>query len=381
MRKQILIVPVFLFLFSVIFQSSMAQNAAPAEWATCAACHTIGKGKLIGPDLKGVSERHEEAWLYSFIKSSQTMINNGDPVAVQLFEEHNKIPMPDNNFTDDQIKGILDYIDNYVEAAPVEGATTEAAGEVHEVDAALDMHKKIYGPGNTWPTFIIFLILLIVAIIDLGITKIIKAKFIHIVIILVSLFVLGELTYVEAKALGRQQGYSPDQPVWFSHKVHAGQNKIDCMYCHTSANDSKSAGIPSTAVCMNCHNVVKKGTQTGEEEIAKVLESWKTGKPIEWVRVHNLPDHVWFSHAQHVNAGKRDCQECHGPVEEMDRVEQVASLGMGWCIHCHRNTEVQFEGNGFYKEYVKYHEEINAGTRSKVTVDDIGGNNCQTCHY
>jgi hypothetical protein len=224
-------------------------------------------------------------------------------------------------------------------------------------------------------------LLFFVALIDLGFTKIIKAKFIHIIIILVSLFVVGELTYVEAKALGRQQGYSPDQPVWFSHKVHAGQNKIDCMYCHSTANDSKNAGIPSTAVCMNCHNVVKKGAVTGEEEITKVIESWNTGKPIEWVRVHNLPDHVWFSHAQHVNAGKRECQECHGAVEEMDRIEQVASLGMGWCIQCHRNTEVQFEANGFYKEYVKYHEEINAGTRTRVTVDDIGGNNCQTCHY
>ena len=381
MRKQILFVPVFLFLFSIFFQSSMAQNAAPAEWATCAACHTIGKGKLIGPDLKGVMERHEEAWLYSFIKSSQTMVNNGDPAAVKVFEEYNKIPMPDNNLTDDQIKGILDYIVNYEEAAPVEEVSTTSADEEHEVEAALEMHQKIYGPGNTWPTFIIFVILLIVAIIDLGITKIIKAKFIHIVIILVSLFVVGELTYVEAKALGRQQGYSPDQPVWFSHKVHAGQNKIDCLYCHSSANDSKSAGIPGTAVCMNCHNVVKSGKITGEKEIAKVIESWNTGKPVEWVRVHNLPDHVFFSHAQHVNAGKRQCQECHGAVEEMDRIEQVNSLGMGWCIHCHRNTEVQFEGNGFYKEYVKYHEEIKAGTRSKVTVDDIGGNNCQTCHY
>ena len=153
------------------------------------------------------------------------------------------------------------------------------------------------------------------------------------------------------------------------------------MYCHTTANDSKSAGIPGINVCMNCHNVVKKGKQTGEEEIAKVIESWNTGKPIKWVRVHNLPDHVWFSHAQHVNAGKRECEECHGAVDEMDRVVQVESLGMGWCIHCHRRTEVQFEGNGFYKEYIRFHEEIKSGNRSRVTVDDIGGDNCQICHY
>jgi len=112
-----------------------------------------------------------------------------------------------------------------------------------------------------------------------------------------------------------------------------------------------------------------------------VIDSWNTGKPIEWVRVHNLPDHVFFNHSQHVNAGKRECEECHGPVEEMDRLAQVEDLSMGWCLDCHRKTEVQFNDNGFYKKYVRFHEELNSGKRSKVTVDDIGGNNCQTCHY
>jgi len=383
MRNKIIIF-FALFIFSIFLSVSLqAQNEAPPEWAVCGACHTIGKGKLIGPDLKGVTERREETWLLSFIKSSQTMVNNGDPVAVQLFEEHNKIPMPDNNFTDEQIKGLLTYIQNYDEAAvaAVQPESATAEEEHAEVDQTLQMHQETYGPGNTRPTFIVFIILFFIAIIDLLFTKIIKAKFIHIIIILVSIFVVGELVYVEAKALGRQEGYSPDQPVWFSHKVHAGQNKIDCLYCHTTANDSKSAGIPGINVCMNCHNVVKKGKQTGEEEIAKVIESWNTGKPIKWVRVHNLPDHVWFSHAQHVNAGKRECEECHGAVEEMDRVVQAESLGMGWCIHCHRRTEVQFEGNGFYEEYIRFHEEIKSGNRSRVTVDDIGGNNCQICHY
>ncbi len=132
---------------------------------------------------------------------------------------------------------------------------------------------------------------------------------------------------------------------------------------------------------MNCHKVVKTGKQTGTAEIDKVLESWNTGKPIEWVRVHNLPDHVWFSHAQHVNAGKRQCNECHGPVEEMDRIVQTESLGMGWCIGCHRRTEVQFKENGFYDKYVQYHKDLESGKRRRITVDDIGGNNCQTCHY
>lgn len=388
MRKSKILIPVLLFCFSFVFQALQAQNQAPPEWAVCAACHTIGKGKLIGPDLKGVTERHDKDWLYSFIRSSQTMIKNGDPVAVKLFEEYNKIPMPDNNFTDEQIEGLLTYIENYDEsAAAATPAATQETGDGHaegtsyeEASPGLKGHTT-YGPGNTQPTFIVFIILIFIAIIDLVFTRIIKAKFIHIIILLVSFFVIGEIVYVEAKALGRQEGYSPDQPVWFSHKVHAGQNKIDCKYCHTSVMDSKSAGIPGVGVCMNCHNVVKTGKITGTEEIAKVVEAWNTGKPIEWVRVHNLPDHVWFSHAQHVNAGQRECEECHGPVETMDRIVQVQNLGMGWCINCHRTTDVKFKENNFYKEYVNFQDQMKAGERSRVTVDEIGGNNCQSCHY
>jgi cytochrome c2 len=384
MRNRIIFTPLFLF-FIIFSLTTAAQNQPPVEYTVCSACHTIGKGKLIGPDLKGVNDRHDEAWLISFIKSSQTMVKNGDPVAVKLFEENNKIPMPDNNLTDDQIRGILTYIKNYDETAVTSTTTAEkpksdvpASGQD---DSSLKMQKQKYGPGNTRPTFIIFFVLFLIALIDLTFTKIIKAYFVHVIIIFVSIFVLGEIVYVEAKELGRQQGYSPDQPVWFSHKVHATQNQINCLYCHSTAMESKSAGFPSTAVCMNCHNVVKKGKITGEVEIAKVVNSWNTKKPIEWVRVHNLPDHVWFSHAQHVNVGKRQCQECHGKVEEMDKIVQVENLGMGWCVNCHRNTNVQFKENEFYKEFAKYQEEIKAGTRSRVTVDDIGGNNCQLCHY
>lgn len=384
MKKNIFIFSILFISFFLFLDNLFAQNQAPAEWATCGACHSIGKGKIVGPDLKGVTERREEAWLISFIKSSQTMVREGDPIAVQVFEEHNKIPMPDNPFTDEQIKGILAYIVNYdevTEAAAQAETVTEATDEHAEVDQAISKHEEKYDTGTTQPTFIIFLILLFVAIIDLVFTKIIRAKFIHIIIILVAIFVVGEIVYVEAKALGRQQGYSPDQPIWFSHQVHSGQNKIDCLYCHSTSDESKSAGIPGTAVCMNCHNVVKNGTITGTEEIAKILESYESGKPIEWVRVHNLPDHVWFSHAQHVNAGKRECEECHGLVEEMDRLAQVEDLSMGWCISCHRRTEVQFEANEFYEEYIRFHEEIKSGKRTRVTVDDIGGNNCQICHY
>jgi mono/diheme cytochrome c family protein len=383
-----LFIPILLLAgFLLFFQPLHGQNVAPPEWQQCVACHVMGK-RLIGPDLIGITERRSEEWLASFIRNSQAMIEAGDPDAVQVWEEHNRVPMQSFDFTDEQIKAILDFIRNFDPAQPIVIATSpEAEKAVAEQMAASErldeflFESKRYGPGNTQPTFIIFLVLILLSVIDLGFTRVIKVKFVHIIVLLVSFFVVGEIVYVEAKAIGRQQGYSPDQPVQFSHKVHAGQNKIDCLYCHHTAETSKSAGIPTTQLCMNCHNVVKTGTVTGEVEIAKVLESWETGIPIEWVRVHNLPDHVWFSHAQHVNVGNRDCQECHGPVEKMDRITQVHDLSMGWCLDCHRQGEVQFESNSFYKDYVSFHEEMKAGIRARVTVEDIGGTNCHTCHH
>lgn len=103
--------------------------------------------------------------------------------------------------------------------------------------------------------------------------------------------------------------------------------------------------------------------------------------PIEWTRIHNLPDHVYFNHAQHVSVGKVECQTCHGPVEEMEVLAQYAPLSMGWCINCHRQTEVQFDDNEYYTSYVNYHEQLGEGSREKVTVEDIGGLECQKCHY
>ncbi len=383
MKHKLFIIPFSFVLAFFLFFTVKAQDAPP-EWSVCGACHTIGKGRLVGPDLKGVNDKYEEAWLISFIRSSQTMVKSGDKDAVKIFDEY-KIPMPDNaNLTDDQIKGILSYIKNYKEpeAKPAETTPAATGGESSTTTATtVTSPQETYGPGNTKATFYIFLVLLFVSLIDLGFTRVLKAKFIHYIIILTALFVIGEIVYVEAAQLGRQQGYSPDQPVWFSHKVHAGQNKIDCLYCHNTAMESKNAGIPGTDVCMNCHNVVKTGTQTGDVEIGKVLESWETKEPIQWIRVHNLPDHVYFNHAQHVNAGKRECEECHGYVEEMDKVAQVNDLGMGWCIDCHRRTNVQFEENDYYDNFTKYHQEIKDGTRAVVTVEDIGGTDCSACHY
>lgn len=282
------------------------------------------------------------------------------------------------------------------------------------------------------------------------------------ILVFVLVLVGGYTTVNKAIGLGRQQGYAPSQPIKFSHKLHAGKHGIDCQYCHDGARRSKHSVIPATNTCINCHANVQKGPEHGTAEILKVYaasgfnpvanqnpyenylpadldaetrtrvyRSWLKkmmkddlkkdekgtkrlietqlasiqtmfNKPVEWVRIHNLPDHVYFNHAQHVSVGKIKCQTCHGKVEEMDIVKQHAPLSMGWCINCHRQTEVQFrdgldkgkrspyEGEGNqanayysedYKYYEKYHEELKAGDRKGVTVEEIGGLECQKCHY
>lgn len=248
----------------------------------------------------------------------------------------------------------------------------------------------------------------------------------------------GYLTVSSAIDLGRQQGYQPIQPIKFSHKTHAGTQQIDCQYCHDGARRSKHSVIPAANTCMNCHRAIKVGSTYGTAEISKIYASigydpsrdlyipdyedmsnedilevyrkWITAEgdtddvegqleaieaaltdkelgddkiagPINWTRVYNLPDHVYYNHSQHVNVGGLECQTCHGPVEEMDVVKAHVPLSMGWCVNCHRETEVQFAGNEYYKDYELYHEQLKDGTRTGVTVEEIGGLECQKCHY
>jgi hypothetical protein len=229
--------------------------------------------------------------------------------------------------------------------------------------------------------FIGLLVIIILVSIDLTTKKILRFKAIHLVIILVATYFVIEMVAQEAIALGRSEGYAPLQPVKFSHQVHAGQNKTDCLYCHHTAEKSKSAGIPSVSLCMNCHLVVREGTRSGAFEINKIWEAMNDSVSIEWTRVHRLPDHVYFSHAQHVGAGKLDCQECHGPVEEMHLLRQHSDLSMGWCLDCHRTRSVQFFENDYYDTYEDIHESITMGRIDSVTVAEIGGTECMKCHY
>jgi mono/diheme cytochrome c family protein len=367
----------------IFVEKSFAQAPDGAQlFQVCSACHTIGKGKLIGPDLKGVTQRKDRAWLLKFIHNSQAVIQSGDPYAVKLFEDHNKVPMPPFTYTDEQINAILDYIDNYnPQQAAQAVATTPAETPTIDGKPYVFMAETKHPWHNFRLTLLVSLALVIISLSDLFITRIIKAKFIHVIIILISVSVMTEIMVLEAMGLGRQQYYEPDQPIAFSHYIHANQNQIDCKYCHYTVMESRYAGIPGPQLCMNCHMVVRQGKYTGTAEIDKIYKAIETGKSIEWVKVHNLPKHVAFNHSQHVAVGKVDCKDCHGDVANMDRIQQVSSLGMGWCIQCHRTRAVQFKENHFYAKYPVLQEELNSGQKEFITVEEIGGTNCSKCHY
>jgi len=227
------------------------------------------------------------------------------------------------------------------------------------------------------------------------------------IIVLISLLIcifIGYWLSSKAVGLGRMQNYEPKQPIFYSHKVHAGINQINCLYCHTDAQYSRSATVPPVNVCMNCHMAIStySGPQlynaegeaiNGTDEIQKLYKyAGYTPKPgavfdaskataIPWIRIHSLPNHVYFNHSQHVMVGKVQCQTCHGDVTAMDEMKQFAPLSMSWCVNCHRTTAVQFKDNGFYSMYTKYHEGLKNGTIDSVTVEMVGGIECQRCHY
>lgn len=229
--------------------------------------------------------------------------------------------------------------------------------------------------------YILLILLVLFAIVDAIYTKFLRYKAINLIIILAAGLYITKVTAHEAIALGRSKNYEPDQPIKFSHAVHAKQNQIDCLYCHASAEYSKVAGIPPTNVCLNCHTLVREGTRSGKFEINKIHAAIEKNQPIQWVKIHNLPDYTYFNHSQHVSVGKISCQTCHGDIQDMDRVKQVKDLSMGWCINCHRTTEVQFTKNAFYDKYEKLHQELKEGKIDRVTAEKVGGTDCMKCHY
>ncbi|MDF1575078.1 MAG: cytochrome c3 family protein [Bacteroidales bacterium] len=244
-----------------------------------------------------------------------------------------------------------------------------------------------YGLSKTKPVinkiflFILLGVVLTWVILDIFFFKKVKRRYILGIIFFVALGWQAKLLYEAGTSLGRQELYEPDQPLKFSHVVHASDNRIDCRYCHSIVDQSRHAGIPGVDVCWNCHSIVREGSYSGKHQISKVVDAYEQGTSLAWIRVHNLPEHVYFSHAQHVNIGEIECAACHGAVEEMDRVRQVGDLSMGWCINCHRDTGVQFFDNQFYKQYKELHRQMESGEIDRVTAELTGGTECSKCHY
>jgi len=450
--------------FLVNGQASIAEGKTLFK-NQCGSCHAKNmKSKATGPALGGAVERWTADYpiedLYSWIRNSQALVQSGHPRANALYNEWNKSVMTAfPTLTDDNIASVLMYIDDVY----VNGGKTVPTGGGEAVATA----KK---STPAWLYYALFAFLGLLALILARITsnlnyiaatkegvegyarktlwQTLTSKSVIGFGLFVAVLLGGYTTVNNATALGRQEGYAPEQPIKFSHATHAGLNKIDCQYCHDGARRSKHSVIPAANTCMNCHRAITVGSKHGTAELTKIFasigfnptnnsyidnyddlsteevkeiytkwiadsyleaegvdeldnegerlvaEQWdgifnsltndqkkKVQGPIEWVRIHNLPDHVYFNHAQHVTVGKLECQQCHGAVEEMEVLQQHAPLSMGWCINCHRQTEVQFADNEYYNSYAKYHEELNRRERSAVTVEDIGGLECQKCHY
>ncbi len=326
-------------------QADLGENAP-----VCSSCHNTVEIDSLNwyPSSYEIGSKFENKGLTEFKKAVLS------PSTPTMKKVHATLTLTDQDVTD---------VKTYLDQVAVDGLTPK---------------KPVI--KNTL-LLILLTIIIIIAMVDLFFTWKVKFKVIHLVVILLAIAGQVKIVSHAAIALGRSQDYSPDQPIKFSHKVHADQNKIDCLYCHTTAEYGKNAGIPSVNLCMNCHILVAEGKISGKYEIDKVKAAYINKKPIEWIRVHNLPDHVYFNHSQHVGAGKLDCTECHGEVEEMHIIKQVEDLSMGWCIDCHRTREVNFNENRYYGDYKQLHKDMKSGKIKKVTVEDIGGTDCAKCHY
>jgi hypothetical protein len=390
----------FLTVFFAFSLNLFAQTDGAQIFKTnCISCHTIGGGRLIGPDLEGVSKKRNADWLKQWINSSSDFIASGDADAIAIFEEYNKVAMTSFYFEDEDMDALLAYLEN----PPIEEkevATTTAENDKGMSSSTILLLSAVF-------LFLFVYILTSIknklktqlnqptetlseTIINQGKAFLAENRNVAILGFVVFIAVM-KFTFDTLMGIGVTTNYQPEQPIAFSHKIHAGDNGIDCNYCHSSARSSKTSGIPSANVCMNCHANITSGTTTGTAEIQKIydaigydpetrtyIEGYKQ-QPIQWVRIHNLPDLAYFNHSQHVSVAKLECQECHGAVEEMDVVKQSSELTMGWCINCHRETEVKMEGNDYYTKMHEKMKEKYAG--EKITVDKMGGLECGKCHY
>jgi mono/diheme cytochrome c family protein len=361
----------------------------------CAQCHAVTAEVVVGPGLAGIEERRDYAWLKKWINNPMGVIGSGDKYANELYLKYNKTQMTAfAAFGDDEVKSILAYIKSAgtpVVVAAVAGAVAATPAETG---------------GGTFINVILVALLIIMGLVLvalLGILQLLNRlsgadavasdtsvsfgerlqinfkniavnKTVRSAIVWAFILLATKATFDGMYGIGVHQGYAPKQPIAFSHKLHAGEMKINCAYCHTGVYKGKQSGIPSANICMNCHNAIKRESP----EIQKIYTAIETNKPIEWVRVHNLPDLAYFNHAQHTNVGGLECKNCHGEIEKMEVVQQRSSLTMGWCIDCHRKSEVNGKENGYYAKLMEAHSAVSKGA---MKVQDNGGLECAKCHY
>ena len=406
------------FLSSATVSSVNAQDAAAGAAIfkqKCTACHALGK-VVIGPDLKGVDTKYDEAWLLKWIKNAPAFIATGDAKAVKAAEFSPAMMSGFPELSDDDVKNILAYV-KAGDPKPAVDPNAAAGGSAPAANTGGVSNFMLFGLIAV--IIIAFLVIIVLnrVISTLervmlqkrgiepeeeetteakdrfsGLKKLSKNKKFILFIVLLSVIFLGSAGWKGMWETGVHTGYQPVQPIKFSHQLHAGLNKINCQYCHSGAFTSKNASIPSLSVCMNCHNYVtasQKYDGKTSPEILKIYsaldynESTKAygnnTKPVEWIRIHNLPDLAYFNHSQHVSVAGIECQNCHGPIETMEEIYQYSPLTMKWCINCHKTTEVNHKDNPYYDKLIAAHDKLKKG--EKVTAAVLGGLECGKCHY
>lgn len=407
------------FSTSLIAQEGDPVNGKALYNSNCAACHKLD-APMTGPALRNVEARLAEEegldreWLNKWIRNSSALIKSGDAYANKIYAEWNNIAMSAYpQLSDQDLSDILAYTAQpkpepvVVENTGGEGAAQQGGGVSNDL---------ILGALALLFALLAMALLLVKRTLDRfadakGIEVVVEEKrtplwkafaqnqFLVLVTTIIFLLASGYFVYGYFMQIGVDQGYEPVQPIHYSHRIHSGDNGIDCKFCHSSARVSKHSGIPSLNVCMNCHKSIGEVAEVTQQEginefgvdynaeIQKLYDAvgWDgtgyTGesKPVKWIRIHNLPDFAYFNHSQHVEVGGIECQTCHGPVEEMEIMYQHAPLTMGWCINCHRETNVKVKDNEYY---TKIHEELSKKYGvEQLTVAQMGGLECGKCHY
>jgi len=413
---------VFLLAFSL---SLFAQDGDPTKGKSlfntnCAACHNLDK-KMTGPALRGVEARlaNDEGldrnWLNSWIRNSSALIKSGDAYANKIYAEYNGAAMTAfPQFSDQDLSDILAYTAQEKAQPAAVAAASGIPSAQNASDSGLTNNIILGALAVMFMLLAIGLILVKQTLRRFAVANnveiaeatqgkslwkaFIQNQFLMLIVAIFFLLSSAYFVYGYLMQVGVDQGYQPVQPIHFSHKIHSGDNKIDCKYCHSSARVSKHSGIPSVNICMNCHKSIYEynGEVTDEyskefydAEIQKIyaaagwddVDQQYTGEtqPIKWVRIHNLPDFAYFNHSQHVSVAGIECQTCHGPVEEMEIMYQYSSLTMGWCINCHRETNVKVKDNEYY---TKIHDQLSKKYGvDQLTAAQMGGLECGKCHY